>query len=217
MTYRSSDFAEKASLPKTEDYTDSIDAGPLGQAGYSWNGIVVNSWEHETTVFKGSEDFTKRTRDITRVCSWQAKNAKQDSAKHPVSQQYEWIRYRSLVFGYQNPNAQNSPFIPFFDSLFSTFKYCDDDNPASITEKLCCTNNNGTWANDACSNGTKTWGGGGNYLPSFTTPKDASHTDFTYTGAKGNYPFQDGQNGLNITWKLTWSAPCGGVSNCTDP
>jgi len=34
--------------------------------------------------------------------------------------------------------------------------YCSDGT--SATEALCCTNNNGTWANDACTNGTETWG-----------------------------------------------------------
>ena len=34
--------------------------------------------------------------------------------------------------------------------------YCSDGT--SATEALCCTNNNGTWANDACANGTATWG-----------------------------------------------------------
>jgi hypothetical protein len=194
-------------FPKPTDYKDQFEATKLGEAGYNWNSILITNDEHETTVFKGAEDFSLRTRFITRTCTWQPGNAKQDSVSP-----YDFIRYRSLVFGYSDPSDQDSKFIPFFDSLFGTAEFCSDNS--SATEALCCTNNNGTWANDACTNGTETWAG--RFLPTFTTP-EVSHTSHTYTGALGNYPFHDDHNLLSITWKLTWSAPCGGVSNCTDP
>jgi len=42
-------------------------------------------------------------------------------------------------------------------------EHCDD-TAGSATEALCCTNNNGTWANNACTNGTATWKSDGLFL-----------------------------------------------------
>lgn len=41
--------------------------------------------------------------------------------------------------------------------------------------------------------------------------------DGPWTGTQGAFPFQDSKNGLSITWKLAWSAPCNGVVGCVDP
>jgi hypothetical protein len=54
------------------------------------------------------------------------------------------------------------------------------------------------------------------FLPS-GAPLSTDLEDFSFSGTTGYFPFQDGNNGMNITWALTWSAPCGGINGCTDP
>ena len=49
------------------------------------------------------------------------------------------------------------------------------------------------------------------------SPLSINQSDFSFTGTTGYFPFQDGNNGMNITWALTWSAPCAGVVGCVDP
>jgi len=162
---------EKALLPSTGDYQKEAEAGKLQQGGYSWNSTVVTNFDHDTTVFKGQEDFTTRKRDVTRVSSWLSNNAKYDTVPP-----YNYITYRSLVFcGVTDKGA----YYPFFDSLFGTH---DDE-----------------------------------FLPTFHQPTLPTHDDFTFTGTTGYYPFQDGENNMNIKWQLSWSSPCGDVANCVDP
>jgi hypothetical protein len=169
---------EKSLIPTPEDYTKELEGGKLTSAGYSWNSTILTSDCHETTVFEGTEDFSVRTRNSTRVSSWQAKNAQQDSVPP-----YNWITYRSLVFGQSLKAGEGSDakFVPFFDSLFGTYGTADE------------------------------------FLPTFSI-LDPPDINYTFTGTTGYYPFQDGNNGMNITWNLVWSAPCGEVTQgCTNP
>ena len=52
-------------------------------------------------------------------------------------------------------------YMPVFTGF--SREHCDD-TAGSATEALCCTNNNGTWANNACTNGTATWKSDGLFL-----------------------------------------------------
>ena len=171
---------------------------------------MITSDEHETTVFSDAEDFDIRTRSIRRTCSWQPKNAQQDSVQPPGGGNPYWIRYRALVFGFRGDSSADKDFIPFFDSLFATHNAGGTCDPvASPNTKEQCATEQGTWTSY----------GGNEFLPyqayEILSPPDSN---YTYTGTTGYYPFNDGNNTTTVSWKLTWSAPCGEVTvDCTNP
>ena len=171
-----------ALFPHHYDYLTDSKAEGASSAGLTWNNEVVTVDSHDTTVtqYNGDEgtanegDYTKRTRMTTRVCSWVPKNSQQE----PIAP-YDYIQYRSLVFGWRNPKSEGDPPFPVFDSLIGA------EN--------------------------------GESLPTGSPLHEFDQGDFSFTGTTGYFPFQDGNNGMNITWALTWSAPCAGVAGCIDP
>lgn len=98
-----------------------------------------------------------------------------------------FIRYKSLVFRHKE--------YAFMDSLFGTFDVVNYPDDGTFQPRV---HNYANWETPAAGGLT-------------------SHPDGHWTGTEGAFPYQDAQNGLSVTWKLEWSAPCAGVPGCTEP
>jgi hypothetical protein len=186
---------EKSQLPYLSDFSDAFEAGPLAQAGYS-SSVVATSLNHDMAITYTGHIDIRRDRTINRVLSWQAINAVADPG-NPGS----YVKWKSLVFcAEKTPNQSadelNDDIFPFFDSQFGTY---DSANHPQ----------------------------GGNYLTTITStgkfvghknPPYGNNDDLpTFAQPAGDFPYQDSNNGLSITWKLTWSADCAGMEGtCSD-
>ena len=175
----------KSALPKSTDFRDEFEAGSMSNAGYNEN-VVVTSLNHDIAIeYTGQIDY-RRDRSITRVLGWQAINAVADPA-NPGS----YIKYKSLVFAADNADPPQKVITSltdqyaFFDSQFGTF---DSTNHPLGGEHLVKITSTGEMPYNST-----------NKFPTYSQPTDA-------------YPYQDNQNGLSITWRLSWTAPCGEVA-----
>ena len=123
---------------------------------------------------------------MTRVLGWQTINAIGDPGQPGT-----YISYKSLVFCADDKDHRDETLgeltddqVVFFESQFGTY---DSQNHPGGGEYLATITSTGIWPYE-----------GSDPLPKFSQSSDA-------------YPYQDNQNGLSVTWQLTWGAPCGEV------
>ena len=176
----------ESELPEASNVTEEFGAGGMGNQGYN-SSVVVTSVNHDIAIdYTGQIDY-RRDRSLTRVLGWQGINAVADPANPGT-----FVKYKSLVFAANNADppverveAVEDGDYAFFDSQFGTF---DSTNHPLGGDHYVNFNSTGAWPygnNDA--------------KPTFTQPSDP-------------YPYQDNQNGMSVTWRLSWSAPCGEVA-----
>jgi hypothetical protein len=177
-------------IPTSTNFLTEQVAGQMGNAGYNEN-VIVTSLNHDLAISYTGQTHHSRSRDMTRVMGWQTVNAIGDPGAPGT-----WISYKSLVFcadkgkHADSLNALTDSQIAFFDSQFGTYDSANYPN-------------NGEYLVTISSTGAFPYGTNDG-KPKFTQPPKA-------------YPFHDNQNGLSMTWKLTWSAPCGEVAGgCSD-
>jgi hypothetical protein len=176
-----------SACPDPDDATAEIELAAITAQNGQSPPFCVTSINHSSEKFYTGAIETNRTRDITRTLSWTAINAQQDP-----SQPGTYIPYKSLVFGGTLKHQESTPdmadIYPFFDAVFGS--YDGTNHPA-----------------------------GGEFLPTFNTgtwPYNTVANKPRFTESTKGYPYHDNLNGLDITWKLTWSAPCGGVAGFCD-
>jgi len=182
---------EGSEIPTSSNFLTEQTAGAMGNAGYN-ESVIVTSLNHDLAISYTGQTHHSRSRDMTRVMGWQTVNAVGDPGTPGT-----WIKYKSLVFcadiGETHTNSITTLTdnqVAFFDSQFGTY---DSANYPSNGEYLTTINSTGAFPY-----------GSNDGKPTFTQPSKA-------------YPYHDNQNGLSITWKLTWSAPCGEVAGgCSD-
>ena len=181
---------KESELPKSSDFTEEFEAANMGNAGYNEN-VIVTSLNHDLSISYTGQTHHERSRDMTRVMGWQTVNAIGDPGNPGT-----WIKYKSLVFCADKSDHKMSiselddTIYPFFDSQFGTY---DSTNHPGGGEYLVTISQTGDYPY-----------GNNDPKPKFTQPTK-------------DYPYHDNQNGLSMTWQLTWSAPCGGVAGgCSD-
>jgi hypothetical protein len=190
---------DKSILPKYTDFTDEYEVGEMGQAGYN-NEVIVTNLNHDLSIVYTGQLDMRRDRDLHRIATWQGQNAVGDPGSPGT-----YIKYKSLVFcadaeqHRKTISTLGDEVYAFFDSQFGT--YDSTNHPAN-----------------------------GQYLVNYTTGKFVGHKTEpyganddlpTYSQPPKDFPAQDNQNGLSVTWKLAWSSPChdcaGSCTNNADP
>ncbi len=178
-----------STVPKSTEFNNEFEASAMTNAGFNSNNIVTSLNHDIATDYTGQIDH-RRERGISRVLGWQAINAVADPGNPGT-----YISYKSLVFcAEQNENPKETitslptshgPPYAFFDSQFGSY---DSTNHPAGGEHIVNITSTGLQLYDST-----------NQYPTFAQPADA-------------YPYQDNQNGLSITWKLSWSSPCAEVN-----
>lgn len=175
-----------STIPKSTEFNNEFEASSMSNAGFNSNNIVTSLNHDIATDYTGQIDY-RRDRSITRVLGWQAINAVADPGNPGT-----YINYKSLVFCAEKGDSKketitelNNKHIPFFDSQFGTY---DSTNHPAGGEHIVNITSTGLQVYDST-----------NQYPTFAQPAD-------------DYPYQDNQNGLSITWKLGWSSPCAEVN-----
>jgi hypothetical protein len=172
--------------PNPDDAVGEIELAGITAQNGQVPPFCVTSLNHSSDIFYTGAIDTDRDRHLTRTLSWTAINAQQDPSSPGT-----YIPYKSLVFGGAKGDGVGEnmdSLYPFFDALFGS--YDPTNHPA-----------------------------GGEFLPTFNTgtwPYNTIANKPKFTESTKDYPYPDNQNGLDITWKLTWSAPCGGVAGFCD-
>jgi hypothetical protein len=180
----------KSNLPSPTNFTEEFQASAMGQAGFN-DQVIVTSLNHDIAISYTGQTDHSRGRDMTRVLGWQTVNAVGDPGSPGT-----WISYKSLVFCADNLEHRDTlpeltdDVYAFFDSQFGTY---DSTNHPQGGEYLASITSTGQWPY-----------GQDDGKPTFGQSSDA-------------YPYHDNQNGLSMTWQLTWSSPCGEVAGaCSD-